>query len=58
LKRPRFVIKTATDGKPYWILIGANNEVLCASETYESRAMCEKGIRAARRAALVARVED
>jgi len=54
MRRPRFEIRTADDGKPYWVLVAPNGETLCTSETFTSRQACEKGIRAARRAALTA----
>lgn len=57
MKRPQFQIKTATDGRPYWVLVATNGETLCTSETFESRQACEKGIRAARWASATAKVK-
>jgi uncharacterized protein YegP (UPF0339 family) len=58
MKRPKFIVNTAADGRPYWVLVAANGEILCTSETYESGEMARKGIRAARRAARFAPVID
>lgn len=55
LKRPRFVMRLAVDGRPYWVLIAGNGETLCTSETYETVDACRKGVRAARTAAWAAR---
>lgn len=44
MKNPKFVIKTAADGKPYFTLQAANGQVLVTSETYESKDNAYKGI--------------
>lgn len=56
MKTPKFIVNTSASGRPYWVLVAGNGEVLCTSEEFESEGMCRKGIRAARRAAVVAPV--
>ncbi len=57
MRRPRFEIRTAKNGQAYWVLLAGNGEPVATSETYTSRQACEKGIRAVRRAAPLAKVE-
>lgn len=41
---PKFEILTAANGKPYWRFKAGNGEILCFSETYESKQSAENGI--------------
>lgn len=45
----RYVKLTSRDGKPYFVLKGANGEVIGASETYNSEAARDNGIAACKR---------
>jgi uncharacterized protein len=61
--RPRraksmFEIKNAKGGGFFWTLQGGNNETLCHSEVYASKAGAQNGINAAKRVAPAARVVD
>ena len=53
-----FEIKRSVDGKFSWTFQADNNETLCMSETYESKAGAEKGVEALKREASDARVVD
>ena len=33
----RFIIKLDKNGKYYWVLVAANNETICWSESYTSK---------------------
>jgi hypothetical protein len=48
----------AGQGGYYWTLQGNNNETLCHSEIYISKAGAEMGIAAVREIAPTARIED
>lgn len=48
---PRYEIRSASDGSPYWRLMSVNGNVLITSETYSSKSACEGGIAASRRCA-------
>jgi len=58
MPQPQFEIYKDTDGKFRWRLRAANGEPIGASEAYESKAGCEKGIAAVREAAPKAVVQD
>jgi uncharacterized protein YegP (UPF0339 family) len=53
-----FEIKRSVDGKFFWTFQGDNNETLCTSEIYESKAGAENGVEAVKREASDARVVD
>ena len=53
-----FEIKRAKGGGYFWTLQGGNNETLCHSEVYVSKAGAQNGIDAAKRVAPAARVVD
>jgi hypothetical protein len=53
-----FEIKRANGGGYFWTLQGGNNETLCHSEVYVSKASAQNGIDAAKRVAPAARVVD
>jgi uncharacterized protein len=52
-----FEIKKAQGGF-YWTLQGDNNETLCHSEVYDSKAGAQNGIDAVKEVAATARIED
>lgn len=54
----QYEVKRSSDGEWYWVLSARNGQVLCTSELYTTKAMCEKGIRAARLAAPLASVKE
>jgi uncharacterized protein YegP (UPF0339 family) len=53
-----FEIKNGDGGGYYWTLQGDNNETLCHSEIYTSKAAAKDGIAAVRKVAPDARLED
>ena len=53
----KFVIKVAKNGEFYFNLKAANGEVIGTSEMYPTKAICEKGIDAVKRAC-VGEIED
>jgi uncharacterized protein YegP (UPF0339 family) len=53
-----FEIKNATGGGYFWTLQGGNNETLCHSEVYTTKAAAKNGIAAVRRVAPDAREVD
>lgn len=53
-----FEIKNANGGGYFWTLQGGNNETLCHSEVYTTKAAAQNGIDAAKRVASTARVVD
>jgi hypothetical protein len=54
----RFVVKKGTTGKFRFVLLAANGEPIATSELYSTKASCLAGIRAVRRAAWAAPVDD
>lgn len=54
----RYQRKTAADGKPYFVLVAANNQVIGRSETYSSTSAMEGGIASVKRNAPGAPVRD
>ena len=54
----RYLRKTSSDGKLYFVLLAANGEPLGTSETYSSSGAMEAGIRAVKRNAPTAAVVD
>lgn len=54
----RYQRLTSKDNKPYFVLRGANNEVLGASETYSSEAARENGIASTKENGPTAPVRD
>ena len=54
----RFLLKTARDGSPYFVLMGRNGQVIGTSETYKSTAAMRKGIASVRANARSAKVVD
>lgn len=54
-----FQIQRTRDGKFFWTLQDqGNNETLCHSETYNTKAAAENGVRAAISAAATGRIQD
>ena len=52
MARPgKFLIKHGRGGKTHFVLLASNGRVVAASETYESKAACLKGIDAVKRLA-------
>ena len=47
----KFVIKHGRAGKTHFVLMASNGRVVAASETYESKESCLKGIDAVKRLA-------
>ena len=54
----RFLLKTAKDGSPYFVLLARNGQVIGTSETYKSTAAMKKGIASVRANATSAKVVD
>jgi uncharacterized protein YegP (UPF0339 family) len=54
----RYVKKTATNGKPFFVLRAGNHQVIGTSEIYENEAACDNGIKAVKAHAFGAEVED
>jgi uncharacterized protein YegP (UPF0339 family) len=55
----KFVIRRGRGGKTHFVLLASNGRVVAASETYESKESCLKGIAAVKRlAAEASGIED
>ncbi len=54
----RYQRKTSTDGRPYFLLVAANLEIIGRSETYSSSAAMENGIAAVKRSGPGAPIRD
>ncbi len=54
----RYQRKTSSDGKPYFLLVAANLEIIGRSETYSSPAAMENGISSVKRNGPTAPVRD
>jgi uncharacterized protein YegP (UPF0339 family) len=54
----RFERKTAKDGSAYFVLKGANGEVIGKSEMYKAKASMESGIKSVRNNAEWAEIQD
>ncbi len=54
----RYERKTAKNGKPYFVLKAANNEVIGTSEQYNSTEAMENGIKAVKSAGPTAPTDD
>jgi uncharacterized protein YegP (UPF0339 family) len=53
-----FKIKRSKDDQYYWILVAANGETLCQSETYTSKQSALKGIESCKVNAASAEIID
>ncbi|MEX2179329.1 MAG: DUF1508 domain-containing protein [Gemmatimonadaceae bacterium] len=53
-----FEIRKAQNGQYWWRLQGNNNEILCNSETFTTKAAAKNGIDAVKRVAPTAPVTD
>ena len=53
----RYLRKTASGGRPYFVLVSPNGKTVGVSQRYASKRLCEVGIRSVRRNAKVP-VED
>lgn len=58
MAQPQFEIYKDSAGKFRWRLRAANGEIIAASEAYEAKAGCEKGIAAVKDAAPNAVTQD
>ncbi len=56
--KDRYERKTSKDGKPYFLLVAGNGEIIGRSEMYESMKAMENGIASVTRNAPASRVED
>lgn len=56
--QPQFEIYKDTTGKFRWRLRAANGKAIAASEAYQAKAGCEKGIAAVKEAAPKAVIQD
>ncbi len=54
----RYQRKTAADGKPYFVLVAANNQTIGRSETYSSAQAMENGIASVKRNGPGAPIKD
>jgi uncharacterized protein YegP (UPF0339 family) len=54
----RYQRKTAADGKPYFVLVAANKQVIGRSETYSSAQAMENGIASVKRNGPGAPIKD
>jgi uncharacterized protein YegP (UPF0339 family) len=54
----RFQRKTSKKGKPYFVLVATNGQVIGQSEEYSSEAALENGIASVKKNAVNAKVED
>ena len=54
----RFEVKVASDGKYYFNLLAANQQVIGKSQMYANKQTCQGGIAAVQRVAAEAGVED
>lgn len=54
----RYEKKVAASGKHYFVLKAGNNLVIGQSETYDSEAACDSGIKSVREAARGAAIDD
>ena len=56
--RDRYERKTSKDGRPFFLLIAANGQVIGRSEMYESMKAMENGIASVTKNAPKSRIED
>ena len=54
----RFVTKTSTSKKPFFVLRAGNHEVIGKSEMYESEKACGNGITSVKKSAAGAKTDD
>ena len=54
----KFVLQKSSNGKYYFVLKAGNGETIAQSETYESKASAQNGIRSVKENAPAAPVED
>lgn len=54
----KFVIKSAADGRPYFVLMSTNGQVIGTSQMYASADTCKKGMSSVRANASTAVVAD
>jgi uncharacterized protein YegP (UPF0339 family) len=54
----RYEEKTGSDGRPYFVLVAANRQVIGRSQMYSSREAMRKGIAAVKRSAQIAESAD
>jgi hypothetical protein len=54
----KFVVKSAGDGRPYFVLMSANGQVIGTSQMYASASSCKKGMASVRANAAKAVVVD
>lgn len=58
MDNPKFQVFKGKDNLFYFHLQAGNGEIICASQGYSSKQMCEKGIEAVKKTAAVAPVEE
>lgn len=58
VEESRYEKKESKNGKPYFVLKAANNQVIGTSEIYESEASCKNGIESVKKNAPDAQVND
>jgi uncharacterized protein YegP (UPF0339 family) len=54
----KFEIRKAADGQFYFVLKARNGEIIATSETYATKPMCKKGIKAVIKVSISAPVID
>lgn len=54
----KFVSKTASDGRPYFVLMATNGQVIGNSQMYSDESACQKGIASVQANAAAADIDD
>jgi len=54
----KFVTKTASDGRPYFVLMATNGQVIGNSQMYADQGSCQKGIVSVQTNAPAADIDD
>lgn len=55
---PRYEIHDSTDGQWFWILVAANHEVICMSETFTTKSNARRAVKRARALSRIALIKD
>jgi len=58
MQNPKFQLFKGKDNQWYFRLKAGNGEIICASEGYTTKQMCQKGIEALKSTAPFAHVEE
>jgi hypothetical protein len=54
----RFEIRRSSNGQFYWLIVGANGEIMAQSETMTAKASCQSAIARVKASAATAPITD